>query len=108
MPKVMQKRSTCTSMSRRLIIGAMTVSSGEGRNSKMHPMRILTTAASIVFLAGNLSAQEAKGSGTTVLRAARVIDGSGAAPIANGVVVVTDDRIVAVGSPTLRNNPVCG
>jgi imidazolonepropionase-like amidohydrolase len=41
--------------------------------------------------------QEAKGSGTVVLRAARVIDGTGAAPVQNGVVVVTDDRIVAVG-----------
>lgn len=39
-----------------------------------------------------------RGSGTVVLRAARVVDGTGAAPIANGVVVVTDDRIVAVGS----------
>jgi imidazolonepropionase-like amidohydrolase len=38
-----------------------------------------------------------KGSGTVVLKAARVIDGTGAAPIQNGVVVVTDDRIVAVG-----------
>ena len=42
--------------------------------------------------------QEAKGSGTVVLRAARVIDGTGAAPILNGIVVVTDDRIVAVGA----------
>ena len=39
-----------------------------------------------------------KGSGTVVLKAARVIDGTGAAPIRNGVVVVTDDRIVAVGA----------
>ena len=39
-----------------------------------------------------------KGSGTVVLKAARVIDGTGAAPIQNGVVVVTDDRIVAVGA----------
>jgi len=38
-----------------------------------------------------------KGSGTVVLKAARVIDGTGAAPIQNGVVVVTDDHIVAVG-----------
>jgi imidazolonepropionase-like amidohydrolase len=38
-----------------------------------------------------------KGSGTVVLKAARLIDGTGAAPIQNGVVVVTDDRIVAVG-----------
>jgi imidazolonepropionase-like amidohydrolase len=38
------------------------------------------------------------GSGTVVLRAARVIDGTGAAPIANGVIIITDDRIVAVGA----------
>jgi imidazolonepropionase-like amidohydrolase len=39
-----------------------------------------------------------KGTGTVVLKAARVIDGTGAAPIQNGVVVVTDDKIVAVGA----------
>lgn len=44
-----------------------------------------------------LHAQEAKGSGTVALRAARVIDGTGAAAIQNGVVVITDDKIVAVG-----------
>jgi imidazolonepropionase-like amidohydrolase len=38
-----------------------------------------------------------KGTGTVVIRAARLIDGTGAAPVANGEVVVTDDRIVAVG-----------
>jgi imidazolonepropionase-like amidohydrolase len=43
------------------------------------------------------SAQEAKGTGTVAIRAARVIDGTGAAPITNGVVVVTEDKIVAVG-----------
>ena len=32
-----------------------------------------------------------------VLRAARVVDGSGSAPIANGIVVVTGNRITAVG-----------
>jgi imidazolonepropionase-like amidohydrolase len=37
------------------------------------------------------------GTGTVVLRAARLIDGSGAPPVANGIVVITDDRIVAVG-----------
>ncbi len=40
---------------------------------------------------------EATGKGTVVLRAARVIDGTGAAPIANGIVVVTENKIVAVG-----------
>jgi imidazolonepropionase-like amidohydrolase len=38
-----------------------------------------------------------KGTGTVVLRAARLIDGTGAAPVQNAVVVMTDDRIVAVG-----------
>jgi imidazolonepropionase-like amidohydrolase len=35
---------------------------------------------------------------TTVIRAARLIDGTGAAPVQNGVVVVTGDKIVAVGT----------
>lgn len=40
---------------------------------------------------------EAKGVGTVVLKAARVLDGTGAAPINNGVVVLLDDKIMAVG-----------
>jgi len=52
-------------------------------------------------LLATLVQQEPKGTGTIVLRAARVIDGTGAAPIQNGVVVVTDDRIVAVGAAGL-------
>ena len=55
---------------------------------------IAVACAVCATLAG---AQEPKGSGTVVLRAARVIDGTGAAPIQNGVVVVTEDKIVAVG-----------
>lgn len=35
---------------------------------------------------------------TTVIRAARLIDGSSAAPARNGVVIVTGNRIVAVGA----------
>ena len=42
-------------------------------------------------------AQEPKGSGTVVLKAARLIDGTGAAPVQNAVVVVTDNKIIAVG-----------
>src|SRR4249919_3368138 len=38
------------------------------------------------------------GHGVVVLKAARLVDGTGKAEIANGVVVVTDDRITAVGS----------
>ena len=45
-----------------------------------------------------VDAQESRGSGTVVLRAARLIDGTGAPVVQNGVVVVTDDRIVAAGA----------
>lgn len=59
---------------------------------------LLAAASAALLLASAVQAQgyQTKGSGTVVLRAARVIDGTGAAPIANGEVVVTDDRIVAV------------
>jgi imidazolonepropionase-like amidohydrolase len=60
-------------------------------------MLIRNFAAAAFLIATPILAQELKGTGTTVLRAARVIDGTGAAPIVNGVVVVTDDKIVAVG-----------
>ncbi len=43
--------------------------------------------------------EEPKGTGTVVLRAARLIDGTGASAISPGIVVVTDEKIVAVGSP---------
>jgi imidazolonepropionase-like amidohydrolase len=55
----------------------------------------LLTAFAVSFnVAG---AQEPKGSGTVAIRAARIIDGTGTAPILNGVIVVTEDKIVAVG-----------
>ena len=38
-----------------------------------------------------------EGKGVVVLKAARLIDGTGAAPIANAVVVVTNNKITAVG-----------
>jgi imidazolonepropionase-like amidohydrolase len=47
---------------------------------------------------GQARAQPRKGKGVVVLKAARLIDGTGKAEISNGVVVVTDDRITAVGS----------
>jgi imidazolonepropionase-like amidohydrolase len=46
----------------------------------------------------SLGAQTADSARTTVLRAARLIDGTGSAPVRNGVVVVTGDRIVAAGA----------
>jgi imidazolonepropionase-like amidohydrolase len=55
----------------------------------------LTLAALGPALAG--AQQEARGTGTVAIRAARLIDGINAAPILNGVVVITDDKIVAAG-----------
>ena len=68
-----------------------------------HATRLIRVAAAVsallAFGSHELSAQqEAKGSGTVAIHAARVIDGTGAAPIVNGVVVITDDKIVAVGT----------
>ena len=59
--------------------------------------RVSLALAMSIAVSFSSPAQEAKGSGTVVLRAARLIDGTGAAPVANGIVVVTDDRIVAAG-----------
>ncbi|HYP28970.1 MAG TPA: amidohydrolase family protein [Blastocatellia bacterium] len=51
----------------------------------------------LVITAGVARAQEPSGKGSVVLRAARLIDGTGAGIVSNGVVVVTDNRIVAAG-----------
>lgn len=61
------------------------------------PLRATIGLSLVVLATSNIAAQELRGTGTVVLHAARVIDGTGAAPIANGVVVITDDKIVAVG-----------
>jgi imidazolonepropionase-like amidohydrolase len=53
--------------------------------------------ASIVALLSGLIFATAAYSQTTVLRGTRVIDGTGAAPIDNGTIVIRDGRIVAVG-----------
>src|SRR5262245_2491628 len=58
---------------------------------------LLTAVLIPTVVAAQAPTNQTKGTGTVVLKAARVIDGSGAAPIQNGVVVVTNDRIVAVG-----------
>jgi len=58
----------------------------------------LTTALAAAAIAGVIQAQEVRPTpGAIVLRAARIVDGSGSAPIANGVVVVHGNRITAVG-----------
>jgi imidazolonepropionase-like amidohydrolase len=40
---------------------------------------------------------ERKGSGTVVLKAAQIIDGTGAASIKDGAILITDDKISAIG-----------
>lgn len=56
-----------------------------------------------LFCAFSLFAQmgapgERSGRGVVVLKAAQIIDGTGAEPIRNGVIVVTDNRITHVGA----------
>lgn len=56
----------------------------------------------LVSLIGQSVAQlgapgEKKGKGMIVLRAARIIDGTGAEPIRNGAIVISDDRISMIG-----------
>ena len=65
-----------------------------------------TVFACLTFALGSLHAQqtgtgapgESRGAGTVVLRASQLIDGTGAVPIRNGIVVVTDNKITAVGA----------
>src|SRR5688500_18406379 len=65
--------------------------------------RLAFSAALSVFFIGSVFAQqlgapgEQKGKGIVAIRAARVIDGTGSEQIRNGVVVVKDDLIMAVG-----------
>src|ERR1700752_1786259 len=52
-----------------------------------------------------ITPQTPVGKGTVVLKAARLIDGTGAAAISNAVVVVTDNTITAVGKAGSVNVP---
>jgi len=45
--------------------------------------------------------QPAQGKGIVALKAARLIDGTGKAPIQNAIIIITDDKITAVGSADL-------
>lgn len=51
----------------------------------------------VAVFAQNGAPGERTGTGTVVIRAAQIIDGTGAAPIKNGAIVITDDKISAVG-----------
>ena len=64
----------------------------------------LTIVLLLAFFAVGIHAQnlgkpgEQTGKGTVVLKAARIIEGTGKSPINNGVIVIKDDKIVAVGT----------
>ncbi len=60
-------------------------------------MKALTLLFALVIPA-SMAAQTLAPAATTVLRAARLIDGTGSAPIRDAVVVITGERITAVGS----------
>ena len=70
----------------------------------------LTIVLLLAFFAVGIHAQnlgkpgEQTGKGTVVLKAARIIDGTGKSPINNGVIVIKDDKIVAVGTSQKRQN----
>ncbi|HEX6649475.1 MAG TPA: amidohydrolase family protein, partial [Pyrinomonadaceae bacterium] len=49
---------------------------------------------------GRITPEPPIGKGVVVLKAARLIDGTGAAPVNNAVIVVTDNVITAVGAAT--------
>src|ERR1044071_8818576 len=75
-------------------------------HSKEEPLKNLRSAC-VAFLlihsmclavVSQITPQAPVGKGTVVLKAARLIDGTGAAPINNAVVVVTDNMITAVGA----------
>lgn len=58
----------------------------------------LLVSGAVVSAQGVGAPGERKGAGIVVLKAARIIDGTGAPPILNGAVVISDDKIMAIGS----------
>lgn len=76
----------------------------------MHALRIISVATSAFILCLTVLAQKGEkpvgqirpvpaiGKGVVVLRAARLIDGTGKEPIDNAVIVITDEKISAVGA----------
>ena len=64
--------------------------------------RLSTLVLCLVLITAPVLAQvgapgEKKGRGTFVLKAAQIIDGTGAAPIKDGAIMIADDKIAAVG-----------
>ena len=59
---------------------------------------VLCLLTSITQISAQLGAPgEKKGKGTVVLKAAQIIDGTGAAPVKDGAIMVVDDKISMIG-----------
>ena len=58
---------------------------------------LLIAATMVTVAARPAAAQDPKSAGPVVLRAARLIDGTGAPALTNAVIVVSGDSIIAVG-----------
>lgn len=73
------------------------------------PLQLLTLVLAIftpaISQTPRITPEAPIGKGVVVLKAARLIDGTGAAPINNAVIVVDDNKIVAVGSARSVNVP---
>jgi imidazolonepropionase-like amidohydrolase len=63
----------------------------------MTRVRFFVAAALLVTLGSSGAFAQRPGGGTLVLRGGLLIDGTGAAPVANSVVVITDGKIQSVG-----------
>jgi len=63
------------------------------RHTRVQRNRFLLTAASFCFAA----VSPLQGQGVTAVRAGTLIDGTGAAPVENAVILIEDGRITAVG-----------
>ncbi|HEY8166599.1 MAG TPA: amidohydrolase family protein [Gemmatimonadaceae bacterium] len=59
--------------------------------------RIFLFVAALVLASSSTSTAQSRADSSFVIKAARLIDGTGAAPIADAAVVVTGNRIVSVG-----------
>jgi hypothetical protein len=70
----------------------------------MRALRHLPSLLIVTAVGASLAAQSPArpdppaGKGVVVIRAARLIDGTGRPPMTNAAIVVTDDRITAVGA----------
>ena len=72
------------------------------RNFKRFAVALVLVYSSVAAVSqvppGRITPEPPIGKGTVVLKAARLIDGTGAAPISNAVIVVTDNMITGVGT----------